>query len=439
MRYIAASLILLSTIAVAEIAITVYNDGFGLVKESREIRTEKGTNDFDYSPVPSGIRPQTVHLEGDGLVVLEQNYEYDLVSTQRLLQKNIDNEVSITTQKGDIYEGKLLSSDNNSVLIEKREGLSAILTDQILDISFTERPERFYTRPTLAWKLHSERSSSQDIELSYLTNGIGWEAAYVATVDDKDENLTLDGWVTISNNSGMTYNDATLKLIAGDVHTVQNIPPYASRSKDAGMAMEDAARGFEEESFFEYHLYTLPRKATVADRQDKQISLFDPKETSVKKELVFDGSRGSDVRVELAFENSEENGFGIPLPKGVIRVYKEDKSGALQFVGEDGIDHTPKDEEVRIYLGNAFDVKAERTQTDYRRISDRINERDYKIEIRNHKEEDIEVIVREHFWGDWYIKAESHSGDKIDARTYEWKIAIPKDGSKTLTFTVRNK
>lgn len=423
----------------AEIAITVYNDGFGLVKELREIRTDKGTNHFDYSPVPSGIRPQTVHLEAEGLVVLEQNYEYDLVSTQRLLEKNIDNEVRIITQKDGIYEGTLLSSDNTSVLMETKAGLSAILIEQILDITFPERPERFYTRPTLAWKLYSENSGTQDVELSYLTNGIKWEAAYVATVDEKDEYLTMDGWVTISNKSGMTYRDATLKLIAGDVHTEQNIPPYASRAKGAGMATEDAARGFEEESFFEYHLYTLPRKATVADRQDKQISLFEPKTTPVKKELVFDSRRGSDVRVELAFDNSKENGFGIPLPKGVIRVYKEDKSGALQFVGEDAIDHTPKDEEVRVYLGNAFDVKVERTQTDHRRISDRVTERDFRFEIRNHKEEDIEIIVREHFWGDWYITAESHNGEKTDARTNEWKIDVPAGGSQTLTFTVRNK
>ncbi|HDR90916.1 MAG TPA: DUF4139 domain-containing protein [candidate division Zixibacteria bacterium] len=422
-----------------EVAITIYNQGFGLVKQSRNIDIGTGIQDFDFSPVPSGIRPQTVHLKADCLFVLEQNYEYDLVGTKRLLEKNIDNQIRILTQEGDVYEGTLLSSDGSSVLIETKQGLTAVLLDGVLDLTFPKRPNRFYTRPTLAWKLHSEKSGKRDMEISYMTDGIVWEAAYVASVDEKDEHLTLDGWVTISNKSGMTYEDATLKLVAGDVHTAEQPPPYPTRTKDGMMALESAPRGFEEESFFEYHLYTLPRKATVADRQDKQISLFDPAETTVEKELVFDGSRGSDVRVELVFENSKEKGPGMPLPKGVIRVYKEDKSGALQFVGEDRIDHTPKDEDVRIYLGNAFDIKAERTQTDYRRISDRVSERDFKIELRNHKDENVEIIVRERFWGDWFIKTESHEGVKKDARTNEWTIPVPKEGLATLSFTVRNK
>ncbi|MGC9316113.1 MAG: DUF4139 domain-containing protein [bacterium] len=425
--------------AFGEVAITIYSDGFGLVKQARTIDVNAGMHDFDFSPVPSGIRPQTVHLKAEGLFVLEQNYEYDLVGTQRLLEKNIDNQIRILTEKGDVYEGKLLASDGNSILMETKSGLTAVLIDQVLDVTFPKRPDRFYTRPTLAWKLHSEKSGKRDMEISYMTNGIGWEAAYVASVDDRDENLSLDGWVTISNKSGMTYEDATLKLVAGDVHTAEQPPPYPTRAKDGMMALESAPHGFEEESFFEYHLYTLPRKVTVADRQDKQISLFDPAETPVEKELVFDGSRGNDVRVELVFENSKEKGLGMPLPKGVIRVYKEDKSGALQFVGEDRIDHTPKNEDVRIYLGNAFDIKAERTQTDYRRISDRVNERDFKIELRNHKDEDVEVIVRERFWGDWFIKTESLEGNKKDARTYEWTVPVPKDSSAVLTFTVRNK
>jgi len=439
MKIIIIAGLVFATALIAGISLTVYSDGFGLVKEKRTIDVEKGITPFDYSPVPSGIRPQTVHISADGITVLEQNYEYDIVSTQRLIEKNIDNQVRIVTDRGEVYEGALLSSDGSTVLLETKMGLSAILMDQILEITFAKRPDRFYTKPTLAWLLYSENSRSREIELSYMTNGIGWEAAYIATVNKDDTRLILDGWVTISNNSGMTYEDATLKLVAGEVNLALENRPYSIRAKGDGMMLDAAPSGFQEESFFEYHLYSLPRAATVADRQNKQISLFEPMQTQVEKELVFNPSRGNDVRVELVFENSEVKGLGIPLPKGIIRVYKEDKSGALQFVGEDRIDHTPKDEEVRVYLGNAFDIKVERKRMDYRRVSDRVSESDYSIEIRNHKEEDVIVRVSERFWGDWFIKAENHKGNKEDANTYEWEIPVPADGESTLTFTVRNK
>ncbi len=436
---IIAILIMSAVACIAEVAITVYNDGFGLVKEERTIDVEKGISSFDYSPVPSGIFPQTVHLKGSGIAVLEQNYEYDLVSTDRLLEKNIDNEIRITTEKGDVFEGELLAADGSSILLKIKSELTTIRVEQILEVTFPRVPDRFYTRPTLAWLLYCEKGGKQNTELSYMTGGIGWEAAYVSTVNRDDTRLTLDGWVTISNRSGMTYEDATLKLVAGDVHRAEQKHAIPARAKGGYMEADASVLGFEEESFFEYHLYSLPRSTTVADRQDKQLSLFEPAETPAEKKFIFESSRGNKVRVEMVFKNSKERGLGMPLPEGIIRVYKEDKSGALQFVGEDRIEHTPKDEEVRIYLGNAFDITVERNQTDYRRISNRVSEEDYEIKIRNHKEEDVVVKVVEHFWGDWYIKAHSEKGNQKDARTYEWEIAIPKDGETILTYTVKRK
>jgi hypothetical protein len=238
----------------------------------------------------------------------------------------------------------------------------------------------------------------------------------------------------------MTFEDAKLKIVAGEVHRVKE-PQYRGMAKASGIMMtEDSApQGFQEESFFEYHLYTLPRPATVADRQEKQLSLFPSSETDATKNFVFESNRGNDIRVGLEFKNSEEKGLGMPLPEGIIRVYKEDKSGAPQFVGEDKIEHTPKNEEVRIYLGNAFDIVAERTRKDYRRITNRISEEDYEIKIRNHKEEAVVVNVLEHFWGDWFIKSENMKGKKKDAKTNEWDVTVPKDGETVLTFTVRHK
>ena len=434
-------LILLAAAAFGQIAVTIYSDGFALVKEQRKLDFQKGNSEFNYSPVPARIKPQTVHFGGEGLSVFEQNYEYDIVSTERLLEKNIDKDVKIVLDKGgNAITGKLLSSNGSTVLLDVKGVLSAYRMENIAELAFLERPEKLFTRPTLVWQLYSSRAGTRETELSYMTDGIDWDAAYVANINKDDTKLVLNGWVTIKNNTGMTFEDAKLKLVAGEVHRVEE-PRYRGMSKASGiMAVEDAVpQGFQEESFFEYHLYTLPRPATVADRQEKQLSLFPAAETDAKKKFVFEPNRGNDVRVELEFKNSKEKGLGMPLPAGIIRVYKEDKSGALQFVGEDKIEHTPKDEEVRIYLGNAFDIVAERTRKDYRRISNRIYEEDYEIKLRNHKEEAVVITVMEHFWGDWFIKSENVKGKKKDARTNEWEVPVPKDGEAVLTFTVRHK
>ncbi len=436
-------ILLLATMVLAaygQIAITIYSDGFALVKETRTLSVDKGVNSYDYSPVPSQIWPQTVHLKGAGITVFEQNYEYDLVGTQRLLEKNIDREILAVTEKGEIYQGTLLSSDGATILLDMKGQLTSMPVDKIIKLTFPKRPERFFTKPTLAWLLYSARSGQQKAELSYMTGGVDWNAAYVATVNQDDTRLSLDGWVTIDNTSGMTYENAKLKLVAGEVHRVEPMPPpYATRGTGFTMDAEEAKLGFEEEAFFEYHLYTLPRTATIADRQEKQLALFEPVETDAEKIFVFESSRGSDVRVEMEFVNSEEKGMGMPLPEGIIRVYKEDKSGALQFVGEDRIDHTPKDEEVRIYLGNAFDIIAEREQKDYRRISRRVYEEDYEIKLRNHKDEDVVITVVEHFWGDWDVMKENKEGTKESSRDYEWEVPVSANGETVLTFTVRHK
>lgn len=440
MKYIFLIFLISASASLAGIAITIYSDGFALVKDARELSFDKGTISYDFSPVPSGINPQTVHFKADGITVLEQNYEYDIVSTARLLEKNIDKQIKITmSEAGEVFEGKLLSADGSSILIDNGNQLVTLRMDEVLNVIFLERPNRFYTKPTLAWSLYSGKSGKRKTELSYMTNNIGWDAAYVATVNKDDTRLTLDGWVTIDNRSGMSYENATLKLVAGQVHRVEQPTPRRAKGVMAMDYAEAAPSGFQEEAFFEYHLYTLPRPATIADRQQKQLSLFEPAETEAKKKLIYEPNRGNVVRVEMEFKNSEEKGLGMPLPEGIIRVYKQDQSGALQFVGEDRIKHTPKDEEVRVYLGNAFDVVAERTQKDYRRISDRVSEQDYEIKLRNHKKEDITVKVVEHFWGDWFIKSENIKGTKKDATTYEWEVPVPKDGETILIFTVRNK
>ena len=272
--------------------------------------------------------------------------------------------------------------------------------------------------------------------MSYLTDGVNWHAEYVAVVDPEDKQLNLSGWVSLENRSGATYKDAKLKLVAGDVHRVEPQPRYRA-PMEKRVLMAEAATQFEEKPFFEYHLYTLQRKTTVKDNQTKQVSLFPPAGVKAEKVFIFDGQRyEKKVRVHVEFKNSKRGGLGLPLPKGKIRVYKEDTDGALEFVGEDEIDHTPVDERVRVFLGNAFDLVGERVAKSSNRISDRAREEEIEISLRNHKKESVEIVVVERFYGDWKIERSSYPFVKKDATTAEWKVRIPAQGEATLTYTV---
>jgi len=292
-------------------------------------------------------------------------------------------------------------------------------------------------RPTLVWSVYSDRAGSERAEISYLTNQIGWHAEYVAVVNEADTRLDMDGWVSLDNRSGATYENARLKLVAGDVRRVGDVP--AARGMPREMAMEmKAPPQFEERDFFEYHIYVLDAPATVADRETKQLALFPSAEAGVKKILTYDGSRdATKVAVQLEFENSRTNGLGMALPGGKVRVYKEDADGALEFAGEDRIDHTPRDEQVRLTVGNSFDVVGERTRTDYRKVGSRTQEEKFEIQIRNHKDEQVQVTVVEHLFGDWKILSAEPSYEKKDSHTVEFPVSIPADGEVTVTYTVR--
>ena len=275
-----------------------------------------------------------------------------------------------------------------------------------------------------------------------MTSGLTWVADYVAVVNEDDSKVDLTCWVTITNSSGASYENANLKLIAGDVHRVTDVPTDYLRSEK----VEEASSQFTEEAFFEYHLYTLQRKTDVLDNQKKQVTLFEARNVSVKKEYVFDSGSfyyyrdygaTSKIKVMLALENTEKNNMGLPLPKGKIRVYKKDSDQKLQFIGEDLIDHTPKDEKIRIYLGDAFDLVGEKKQTEYNRISDRVVEVEYEVSLRNHKDEDVVIAVIQRIWGDWEILKSSHDWTKEDAWTCVWYITVPKDGEITITYRIR--
>jgi hypothetical protein len=325
-----------------------------------------------------------------------------------------------------------------------------------------ELPDGLLTRPTLAWKLHSKKAGKQDCEISYLTGGMSWSADYVMVTSAKDDQMDLNAWVTINNNSGGVFQDAKLKLVAGDVHratTGMDMSAVLARSSMAGFTKEE--QGFSEKSFFEYHLYTLGRPTTLMNNETKQIEMASAAQVPLKKFFVYDGAANpyyqdyndytrtdpnygtagqKKVWVMLEFKNSKDNNLGLPLPKGRVRVYKKDTDDSLEFIGEDQIDHTPKDEKVRIKMGNAFDVVGERTRTNFQSDgSRRWFQETFEIKIRNHKEESIQVNVAEHLyrWTNWKILESSHKFTKKDAQNIEFLVIVPKDGETVVTYTVK--
>jgi hypothetical protein len=452
------------------IALTIYNQNFGVVREKRTVDVKEKTGTIQFTDVASQIDGTSVQfksLTDPGATVLEQNYEYDLVSADKLLGKYIDKQIAVLTKDGSRYSGSLLSFDANQLVIRQEGDKAEVVQpeivmvqrgDNVKDIQFGALPEGLITKPTLVWKLATEKVGQQLIEVAYQTAGINWQADYNATLNPNDTKLDLGGWVTINNQSGATYKDAKLKLIAGDVRRVQPLEMTAPMAFGARRAA--AQSGFEEKAFFEYHLYTLGRPATVAQNQTKQIELLKAADVPVKKFFLYDGAPqyrfygglnndanyGSDssnkkVNVVVEVKNSKENNLGMALPKGKMRLYKRDEAdGSLEFIGEDEIDHTPKDETVKLHIGDAFDIVGERKRTDFHvDASSHVITESFEIRVRNHKTEPVEVLVKEtlYRWNNWEITESNQKWTKHDSNTIHFPVKVDKDGEQVITYTVR--
>jgi hypothetical protein len=439
--------------------LTVYNQNLALVKERRTLDLELGVNEVAFQDVAALIDPTSVLFRSltdpSGTVVVEQNYEYDIVGSQKLLQKYVDQEIQLVTEDGSEYSGKLLSGAQDVILQAADGQVTVVKLDQVREYSFPRLPEGLITKPTLLWRVEAAEGGTHNTEVTYMTGGVNWRADYVLLLDQADEKIDLDGWITLNNNSGATYEDAKLKLIAGDIHRAQDRLAYAEGEVFAAPVAAKEQQ-VEERAFFEYHLYEVQRPVTVKDRQTKQIEFATASAVSAVKFFVYDalqrpyysytpitepsyGYTGlRKVMVMLEFENSEEAGLGMPLPKGTVRVYKEDVDGSTQFIGEDSIDHTPEDEKVRLYLGDAFDIVGERKQMNFRKPSRRSMEESFEITIRNHKDEAVEVRVVEHMfrWMEWEITRTTHEFTKTDARTIEYRLDVAPDGEETIEYTV---
>jgi hypothetical protein len=438
------SLVLFSLFPVRaeDLAVTVYNSNMGVIKDTRSFSLDRGYNEISMVDIAARIDPTSVriNLSGQGdITVVEQSFQYDLMSPTKLLEKYLDDRVSLVTETGKEFEGTLLGFDGSNLVVELDQGGVAIVSrEQVTDISLPPSRKGLIVKPTLVYQVHASRGTNATAEVAYITDGMNWHAEYIAVLGKYDESMDISSWVSIDNRSGATYEDARLKLIAGDVHRVSKKGPEVA---DFAMTARGAAAPapIEEKAFFEYHMYTVPQPTTIRDKEVKQIQFLP--ETGIEAEKIynFDAYRSENVRVVMEFENSEDNNLGVPLPAGKVRVYKADDDGSLEFIGEDRIDHTPKDEEVKMYVGDAFDIVAERTRTDFDRVSDRVIVESYEIKIRNHKDEAIDVIVSEHIYGDWSISRSSHDYEKKRADLAEFRIPVGVDDETVLTYTVRRR
>ena len=431
-----------------DVMVTIYNGNLGLVKDTREVRLPAGTSEVQFADVAAQIDPTSVHLksltDSSGLRILEQNYEYDLLSSQKLLEKYVGRKVRLYQSNGSSLEATLLSTegpvyDINGQLHVGHHG----------QIVFPSLPENLVSKPTLMWLLRNASTAPQRIEASYLTGGITWKADYVVILNAADDRADLTGWVTIDNRSGSSYAEAALKLVAGDVNRAREDRTRQMMEAAGTAAAWPASRDFVSEGFFEYHLYTLDGRTTLKDKQTKQITLMAVAGVPVRKELAFFGARdyyrtphgtpvsNQKVSVFVELTNSKANNLGVPLPKGKMRVYKADQSGSQQLVGEDWIDHTPKDERVRIKMGEAFDVVGERIQRDWKRIGGSVYEVEWEINVKNHTKENVVVSVIEPIPGDWEVLRESQPHEKLEAHTLRYQVPVPQEGSARVTYRVR--
>lgn len=444
------------------VQLTVYNAGFALVKDTRSIDLKSGFNSIEVADVAAKIDPSSILFKpldkSSQIGILEQNYQYDLINPNNILSKLVGERVWFS--KGE--SGILMNPPANGGLVIKKDDGTMLMN--VWPNMVDKLPNGLKASPTLNWLLASDKTGEQDAEINYITEGMGWVADYVALVNKNDTALDLTGWVTLNNNSGATYKNANLTLMAGDVRRIQNsgfaLGDSLALKGDLRMLDKDKKQ-FEEKSFFEYHMYTMTRPTTISQNETKQISLLNAADAPVKKEMIYDargdwfrswwypgrtdGDPGScydtsnyhKVNVILELKNSKENHMGMPLPKGRIRVYKLDDTGSQQFVGEDQIDHTPKDEKVRLYIGDAFDVVGDYKRTDYKRINSRTVQESFEVVIRNHKDKAVDVKVVDHVWADWSVTGKSHDYIKKDAGTIEFPVNIPANKNVKITYTIK--
>ncbi len=445
------------------VALTVYNKGTALVQDRRRFDLSQGLNQISFADVAASIDPTSVLIKPlthpGRTSILEQNYEFDLVGGSALLEKYLDQQILVVTKDGKEYRGKLLSGRGDLVLQEGGGKVTVIKLDNVQEFSFPELPQGLITKPTLVWLLRAAQSGPEDLEVTYLTGGLTWQSDYVLLLSAAEDEVDLDGWVTLTNTSGASFIDAQLKLIAGDL---QRTSDPALATQDLYLEGRPAATEapIDQREFFEYHLYEVPRPVSVGNNETKQIEFVSTADVPAEKFFVYDGlqcrsgywycyassypqtdpsygvASNPKVMVMVEFDTDDVE---ADLPRGRVRVYQEDIDGAALLIGEDTIDHTPKGENLRLYVGDAFDIVGERVRTDFRRPTDKRMEEEYAITLRNHKDEAVEVRVVEHLsrWTEWRIFSSNADYTKLDTSTIEFRVRIPANGETQVSYGVR--
>src|SRR5881227_2326838 len=440
-----------------DLNVTVYNSNIALIRDVRNLTLPAGTFRLKFMDIAATVNPATVHFRSltdpEKLGVIEQNYEYDLLEPAKLLHKYVGKEVTLVrsyqesgTTKHEEIKATLLSDNNGPVWKIGNDIVTGMFAESY---RFPEVPANLYDRPTLLMSLENSGPRRQQIEASYLANNLSWNADYVLTVARDDKNADLDGWVTVVNNSGTAFRNAHLQLVAGELNRVQPPAPMPMAAREM-VAAKAAAPQFQQEAFSEYHLYTLGRKTSVEDKETKQISLLQGSGVPVEKVFVVNGQSyyyrnqqnpgaplKDAVMVYYKFKNEEKAGLGIPLPAGNVRVYQKDSKGGILFAGEDHIDHTPKDENVNIHIGNAFDVVAEHKQTDFKHVDTHTCEMEFEVTLRNHKDAPVTVQVNEPIGGDWDMLYSSYKYTKTAAFAAQFNVPVAANGASVLKYRIR--
>ena len=447
------------------IAVTVYNQGTALIREQRRLTLDEGINRINLRDVAATIDPTSVSLHSlsnpDGTVVLEQNYIYDLVNSSALLSRYLDETIKITAADGTLYSGELLSGRNSEAILRTDSGeIVVVRLNEARDIRFPALPEALITRPTLQWLLSSASAGEQDIELTYLAEGMNWSADYNLLLTSDQTSFDLKGWVTLNNHSGRAFAEARLRLVAGDLSRIQPQMRLAEAREE--MAFDMSGRGgggVAQRELFEYQLYEIERPVTIGNNETKQIEFVKGAKIAANTFFVFDKSPqfgayyspvdypegygvddSADVLAYLEFNTGENSGLGADLPAGRIRVYQQDGDGAGLLIGENLIDHSPEGEDVQILLGKSFDLVGERRQTMYQTVSRDVARESFEIRLRNRKDdESVEIRVPERLyrWSDWEIVDSSHPFEKLDSSTIEFRVQVEPGAEAALSYTVQ--
>jgi hypothetical protein len=432
--------------------VTIYNDNFGLIKDTRKVKLPSGEGWIRFYDIAAHIIPPSIYARSinypDEFTVLEQHYEYDLINEDVLLDKYVGKKIKIINfnefqDRKEVVEAILLSNNQGQIYKIKDEIYLGHPGYKILP----ELPEDLIAKPTLTWLYSNKNPEPHQLQVSYLTNNINWKADYILLINEEGSSADLSGWVSLDNQSGATYKDTALKLVAGKVHLVKE--KAIGRAYEMMRAEIAATPQFEEKALGEYYVYDLKRKTTIKDKHTKQVNLVEAGGIEIRKELItravkrffIQRARNREltqpVNVYIKFQNSTKNNLGIPLPAGIMRTYKEDADGSRQFVGEDKIDHTPQNEEIKLVIGEAFDVLAQRIQTDYHKISSRRHASEWEVKVKNHKEKEVTVTIEEPLRFDsWKIIDSSHPYEKIDAFTIKFKVKISKNKVAKVKYRV---